>query len=196
MLFIIKSTIDRDSNHPYFFCQRIVDPVILELLPGEVVKYLPFKRKKTVSKKIHQFLTISGSILLVLGVIRLYRVIRMHETDPLFAPHLLGASLSAWISYSLLKIGRNKKVLDRKGAISLIRSGSVLLAIWGYRFYLFLKNPSETGTPMQAYLAPFYVVFGTIVMCVGLKISRGIRKQMRESAALLSEEIAKKETAH
>ncbi len=50
--------------------------------------------------------------------------------------------------------------------------------------------------PMQAYLAPFYVVFGTIVMCVGLKISRGIRKQMRESAAALSEEIVKKEPAH
>ncbi len=135
--------------------------------------------------RLHRFLASSGSILLVLGSIRLYRVIRMHEEDPLFAPHLLGASLSTWIAYSLLQIGLNKKELNRKGAISLIRSGSVLLAIWSYRLYLLLKNPSATGVPLQVYIAPFYVVFGSLVMCVGLKISRGIRKKAKEEQAEL-----------
>ncbi len=147
-------------------------------------------------KKIHRFLVISGSILLTLGIIRLYRVIRMHESDPLFAPHLLGASLSAWIAYVLLKIGLKRMPLDRKGAIRLIRSGSILLAIWGYRFFLFLKNPGNEGMPLQVYLAPFYVIFGTIVMCLGLKVSRGLRKQMRESAKALSEEMLQKEATH
>lgn len=140
-------------------------------------------------KKIHRFLVISGTILLGLGIIRLYRVIRMHEHDPLFAPHLLGASLSAWISYSLLKIGLEKREFNRKGAIRLIRSGSILLGIWGYRFFLFLKNPDTGGTPLQIYLAPLYVVVGTIVMCLGLKVSRVIRKQMREKTKTLSEEV-------
>lgn len=140
-------------------------------------------------KKIHRFLVISGSILLILGIIRLYRVIRMHEEDPLFAPHLLGASLSAWIAYALLKIGLEKRELDRKGAIRLIRSGSILLGIWGYRFFLFMKNPGNDGMPLQIYLAPLYVIFGTIVMCLGLKVSRTIRKQMREDAKTLSEKV-------
>lgn len=147
-------------------------------------------------KKIHRFLVISGGILLVLGIIRLYRVIRMHEEDPLFAPHLLGASLSAWIAYSLLKTGLKKRKLKRKGAIKLIRSGSILLVIWGYRFFLFMKNPGTDSTPLLIYLAPLYVVFGTIVMCLGLKISRTIRKQMRESGKVLSEEIVQKEATH
>lgn len=140
-------------------------------------------------KKIHRFLVISGGILLGLGIIRLYRVIRMHEHDPLFAPHLLGASLSVWISYSLLKIGLEKREFNRKGAIRLIRSGSILLGIWGYRFFLFLRSPETDGTPLQIYLAPLYVVFGTIVMCLGLKVSRVIRKEMREKTETLSEEV-------
>ena len=141
-------------------------------------------------KKIHRFLVISGGILFVLGIIRLYRVIRMHEEDPLFAPHLLGASLSAWIAYYLLKIGLEKHEFNRKKAIRLIRSGSILLGIWGYRFFLFLKNPNGiNGTPLQIYLAPLYVVFGTIVMCLGLKISRMIRKQVRENGTSFSEEV-------
>lgn len=140
-------------------------------------------------KKIHRFLVVSGTILLGLGIIRLYRVVRMHEQDPLFAPHLLGASLSAWIAYSLFKIGREEREFDRKGAIRLIRSGSILLGIWGYRFFLFLKNPGTGNTPLQIYLAPFYVIFGTIVMVLGLKISRTIRKQIRENADTLSKEV-------
>lgn len=147
-------------------------------------------------EKIHRFLVLSGSLLLTLGIIRLYRVIRMHEEDALFAPHLLGASLSTWIAYSLLKTGLKKRELNRKGAISLIRSGSVLLAIWGYRFFLFLKHPNNAGAPLQAYIAPFYVVFGTMVMCLGLKVSRGIRRKMRENTATLSEEIIQKDPAH
>lgn len=182
---------------PRIFCQRDTCVLIfLNSFQKRCYTQALFREGCGVSKKIHTFLTVSGSILLALGVIRLYRVIRMHEQDPLFAPHLLGAFLSAWISYSLLKTGLRKGALDRKRAISLIRSGSILLAIWSYRFYLFLKNPGDSGLPMQAYLAPLYVVFGFIVMCLGLKISRGIRRKMRESAAALSEKIIEKEPAH
>jgi len=144
-------------------------------------------------KNIHRFLVISGSILLMLGTIRLYRVIRMHEHDPLFAPHLLGASLSAWIAYSLLKTGLKKRTLNRRGAIRLIRSGSILLGIWSYRFFLFVKSPGNAGTPLQVYLAPLYVIFGTIVMCLGLKVSRGIRKQISESADEISKSLVQEE---
>ncbi len=184
----------------FFFVNAPAPSDSLEFFTTGMVHYFPFYTffeggYASVSKKIHQFLITSGSILLILGIIRLYRVIRMHQEDPLFAPHLLGASLSAWISYSLLKIGLKKKELNRKGAISLIRSGSVLLAIWSYRFYIFLQTPGNSTLPIQAYLAPFYVVFGTIVMCIGLKISRGIRKNMKESALALSEEITKKDHA-
>ncbi len=92
-------------------------------------------------KKIHRFLVISGAILFVLGIIRLYRVIRMHEEDPLFAPHLLGASLSAWIAYSLLKIGLKKREFNRKRAIRLIRSGSIFTGHLGLPLFPVSKKP-------------------------------------------------------
>ena len=136
----------------------------------------------------------------MVGGVRFYRVVRGHAEDPRFAPHLLVSLLSLWIASSILRVGLKKKVLNKKGAISLIRSGSILLAIWGYRFFLFLKHPGETGIPFQAYLAPFYMVFGTIVMCSGLKVSRHLRregrqKQMNSSKVLsphLKEEAIKK----
>jgi len=127
------------------------------------------------SRKIQRFLVVSGWVLLGVGSIRLYRLLRHHAEDERFAPHLLVAALSLWIASSIIRVGLRKKMLNKRSAISLIRSGSILLTIWGYRLVLHLRNADGNGLPLQAYLAPIYIVFGTIVMCVGLKISRQIR---------------------
>jgi len=121
---------------------------------------------------------------LFIGSIRLYRVIRAHEGNEHFAPQLLVAALSVWIATSILKVGMRKKALNKKSAIRLIRSGSILLAIWGYRLTLLIRETSGGDLPLQAYLAPFYIVIGTAVMCSGLKVSRGLRKKDQAEASL------------
>lgn len=133
------------------------------------------------SLRLQRFLIISGWVLLGVGAIRLYRLIRTHAEDQLFAPHLLVTMLSIWIASSILRVGLGKKAVSKRGAISLIRSGSILLAIWSYRLVLNLRNVPEAGLSLKTYLAPFYIVFGTIVMCVGLKISRGLRRNSQET---------------
>ncbi len=131
------------------------------------------------SLRFQRFLLGSGWLLLLVGSIRLYRVIRAHEGNEHFAPQLLVAVLSVWIATTILKVGRRKRVLNLKDAIRLIRSGSILLVIWGYRLTLILRESSDGGLPLQAYLAPVYIVVGTAIMCAGLKVSRGIRKKRR-----------------
>ncbi|MFQ5779832.1 MAG: hypothetical protein ACE5HN_03485 [Nitrospiria bacterium] len=133
------------------------------------------------SLRLRRFLTISGWVLLGIGSIRFYRVLRSHAEDPRFAPHLLVALLSLWIASSILRVGVQQKEVTRKGAISLIRSGSILLMIWSYRLYLSLKKMPQAEIPLHLYLAPFYIVFGTVVMVVGLRISRSLRKKAQQA---------------
>ncbi|MBN4054587.1 hypothetical protein JYT87_02645 [Nitrospira defluvii] len=136
------------------------------------------------SFRLRRFLIVSGWVLLGVGTIRFYRLIRTHVENEYFAPHLLVTSLSIWIATSILRIGLKKKEPNKRSAISLIRSGSILLMIWSYRLVLYLRNPGEVALPLQAYLAPFYIVFGTVIMCVGLKISRGLRKNTAQMASI------------
>jgi len=135
------------------------------------------------SSRLSRFLTVSGWVLLSVGGIRFYRVLRSHAEDPKFAPHLMVTLLSLWIASSILRVGLRKKALSKRVAITLIRSGSILLMIWSYRFYLSLKASPGSGTAFLLYLSPFYIVFGSIVMCAGLRISRILRS---DSAVAIS----------
>lgn len=154
------------------------------------------------SKTIRRFLIGSGWVLSAMGLIRVYRLIRSHGEDPLFAPQLLLTLLSLWIASSILRVGLRNKEMTRKGAIALIRSGSVLATIWGYRLYLVLNRKQDlVDVRIQFYFALFYLLFGMVVMCLGLKISRGLRKKRIEaspstdasfSSAAFSDDLTKK----
>ncbi len=100
----------------------------------------------------------------------------MHEEDHFFAPHLLLTSLSLLISWSVIKVGLSDQEMTRKQAISLIRSGSILLMVWGYRFYLLATSVQ----PASYLLAGMNMLMGTVVMCTGLKISRAIEGKERD----------------
>ncbi len=136
------------------------------------------------SVRFQRFLLGSGWLLLFVGSIRLYRVIRTHEGNEHFAPQLLVATLSVWIATSILKVAMRKKAMNKNSAIRLIRSGSVLLAIWAYRLSLILRETSGNDLPLQAYFAPIYIVTGTAIMCAGLKVSRGLRKGSHTNASV------------
>jgi len=127
------------------------------------------------TKHIRHFLIGAGVVLSLGGGVRFYRVIRTHTKDHFFAPHLLLASLSLYIAWKVLKIGMQKEERRRKEAISLIRSGSILMVIWGYRLFLLTKEKMMQGISIAPVLAMLYVVMGTAVMCVGLKISQSLK---------------------
>ncbi len=128
------------------------------------------------TKQIQYFLIGAGVILSFGGGVRLYRVIRNHTEDHFFAPHLLLASLSLFIAWKVFKIGLNNEEKTRKMAISLIRSGSILMMIWSYRLYLLLRGAvPEAGLMISPIVTILYAVMGTAIMCVGLKISRSLR---------------------
>ena len=128
------------------------------------------------TKQIQYFLIGAGVILSFGGGVRLYRVIRNHTEDHFFAPHLLLASLSLFIAWKVFKIGLNNEEKTRKMAISLIRSGSILMMIWSYRLYLLLRGAvTEAGLMISPIVTILYAVMGTAIMCVGLKISRSLR---------------------
>ncbi len=142
------------------------------------------------SSRLSRFLTVSGWVLLSVGSIRFYRVLRGHAEDPKFAPHLLVTLLSLWIASSILRVGLRKKELSKRVAITLIRSGSILLMIWSYRFFLSIKTMSQTGSSFLLYLSPFYIVFGSVVMCAGLRISRTLRKNGAVAASSPKQSLA------
>ena len=133
-----------------------------------------------------------------MGVIRIYRLLRLHAEEHFFTPQLLAASVSFWMATSILRVAMQKKEMTRKGAIPLIRSGSVLLAIWSYRLYQILKkSPAPLETRISVYLAFIYIILGTVVMLLGLRISRTLRKTTgsltpSSPMAALSENPAKK----
>lgn len=142
------------------------------------------------SSRLSRFLTVSGWVLLSVGGVRFYRVLRSHAEDPRFAPHLLVTLLSLWIASSILRVGLGKKEVTKKGAISLIRSGSILLMIWSYRLFLSLKANPQSGSAFLLYLSPFYMVFGAVVMCAGLRISRTLRKNGAAAVSSLKQSLA------
>lgn len=123
------------------------------------------------TKQIRYFLIGAGLLLSLGGGVRLYRVIRGHTEDYFFAPHLLLSSVSLYIAWKVVAIGLQNEEMTRKTAISLIRSGSLLAIIWGYRLFLLSKTRPESGLITVTIL---YVVMGTAIMCVGLKINRAI----------------------
>lgn len=135
------------------------------------------------SKRAQRFLTGSGLILLIVGLVRIYILFRSRSDDPFFAPHLLVILLSLWIASSILRVGLRKKEMTPRAALTLIRSGSILLMIWSYRFYLVIKT---VRTPIDfkahLYLAFLYMVMGTLVMLFGLRTSRALRRQAAKAA--------------
>jgi len=131
------------------------------------------------------FLIGAGSILFIGSGIRFYRLIRTHTENYFFAPNLLSALLSVWIAWKVVKVGLENNVITRKGAITLIRSGSLLLMIWGYRLYLLVSTRDGIGA-VSANLnlalgwAVVYTILGTGIMLLGLRISRSLRMNPTE----------------
>jgi hypothetical protein len=110
-----------------------------------------------------------GVGLLGLACVRLYRLIRTHLENPLFAPQLVWPCLSLWIASSVIRIGRRSGEPTFKEAITLIRSGSLLLGIWGYRVY----RDWQAASPV--YLDTLYAILGGVIMLLGLKTSRALQ---------------------
>ncbi|MFY9270224.1 MAG: hypothetical protein WAO55_10820 [Candidatus Manganitrophaceae bacterium] len=137
------------------------------------------------SKRVQRFLAASGFLLCIVGLMRVYALFRARTDDPFFAPHLMVTLLSVWIATSILRVGLGKKEITPRAALSLIRSGSILLMIWSYRLYLVSKS-MRTPIDLRAhfYLAFFYMVLGTFVMLLGLKTSRSLRRKAAEAVAL------------
>ena len=132
---------------------------------------------------IRYFLIGTGLLLLMGSGIRFYRLIRTHTENYFFAPNLLFALLSLWIAWKVFKVGLENSAITRKGTISLIRSGSVLMMIWGYRFYLLITAQPKVGAPeggldLSLGLSIFYHVLGGLVMLLGLYISRSVNTEM------------------
>jgi hypothetical protein len=131
------------------------------------------------AKWIRQALLGVGVVLLTGSGVRLYRLVRTHTGDYFFAPHFLLTFLSLLISWSIIKVALRHDDMTRKTAISLIRSGSILLALWGYRLYLLamgstLQNGGQESASFSSVLAVVNIVMGTVVMVIGLKVSRAI----------------------
>jgi hypothetical protein len=129
------------------------------------------------------FLIGAGSILFIGSGIRFYRLIRTHTENYFFAPNLLSALLSVWIAWKVVKVGLGNNVITRKGAITLIRSGSLLLMIWGYRLYLLVSTKEGIGAVsvnLALGLAIVYTILGTGIMLLGLRISRSLRMNPTE----------------
>ncbi len=125
--------------------------------------------------RVRQVATALGVALLVATSVRSYRLIRSHIENPLFAPQILLVALSFWIATSVVRVGRGEGALTLKEAIVLIRSGSLMLAIWGYRLYqsthaATLSKPQEGMGVNLAYMA-----IGAAIMILGLTVSRSIR---------------------
>ena len=134
------------------------------------------------TERIRYFLIGMGLILVIGSGIRLYRLIRAHTENYFFAPNLLSALLSLWIAWKVLKVGWQNQEITRKGAITLIRSGSILMMIWGYRLYLLFAQHKvdilSVDSRLSSGLAIFYVVLGTSIMCIGLRMSRSMRQSL------------------
>lgn len=150
------------------------------------------------SDRVRRFLKGAGWLLLAMGVIRIYRLLRLHAEEHFFTPQLLAASVSIWMATSIIRVAVQKKEMTRKGAIPLIRSGSVLFGIWSYRLYQLLKKaPSPLETKLSVYLAFVYIVLGGTVMILGLRISRVLRARTAAAVgaaplSVLAEDPAKK----
>jgi hypothetical protein len=116
-----------------------------------------------------------GVALLIATSVRSYRLIRSHAENPLFAPQILLVSLSLWIATSVVRVGRGEGAVTLKEAIVLIRSGSLMLVIWGYRLYQSTHAASlqKLQEGMGVNLA--YMAIGTAIMILGLTVSRSIR---------------------
>jgi hypothetical protein len=129
------------------------------------------------TRRVQRFLIGSGSIFLFVSLIRFYLLTVVYPTDRYFALHFMVTLLSLVIAGAVLKVGFEGNRITRRSALSLIRSGSILLMIWGYRLCLILRAVrSPFDLKPHFYLAVFYVISGTFVMFVGLRLSRGLRR--------------------
>lgn len=128
------------------------------------------------TRRVKRFLICSGAVFLLVGVFRLYLLISSYQTEEHFTIRFLVTLLSLVIARSILKVGLLGDRITRRSAIALIRSGFILLIIWGYRFYLVLPTlRSSMELQPNLFLATFYMISGTIVMLVGLRLSRKLR---------------------
>jgi len=125
------------------------------------------------TQRLQQFLTMTGVVFLFVACLRFYLLLSAGRSDPFFVRHGFVNLLSLLVAGAILRVGRSKAPVTRRSAISLIRSGSVLATVWGFRLILILRSQrSPLELKASLYLALFYVVSGTVVMLVGLRLSR------------------------
>jgi len=128
-------------------------------------------------RRVQWFLVGAGVVFGLVGFFRFYLLLSSAGSDRFFLPHFLVNLLSLAIAAVILRVGLLGDRVSRRSALSLIRSGSILLMIWGYRLYLVLRTDrTALELPAHLYLAVFYVVSGTVVMLVGLRLSRRLRR--------------------
>jgi hypothetical protein len=125
--------------------------------------------------RVRQIATALGVALLVATGVRSYRLIRSHIENPFFAPQILLVALSFWIATSVVRVGRGEGAVTLKEAIVLIRSGSLMLAIWGYRLYQSTHAATVSKSQERLGVNLAYMAIGTAVMILGLTVSRSIR---------------------
>ncbi len=125
------------------------------------------------TQKIRPVAAILGWILCIMAGIRGYRLVRFHLGNSLFSPQMFSTGLSFWIATSMLRVGRSKGEASLKEAVTLIRSGFLLMVIWGYRFYQAGNAPKRGMAALS--LDILYPLLGAATMITGLVVSRSIR---------------------
>lgn len=132
------------------------------------------------TREIKTFVISSGIILIAMALWRLYFLLLDRANDQYFTPHLLVTILSIIIGGAILRVGIIGYKATRRNALSLIRNGSIISMIWGYRLYLILRTVEGRLLRSHLYLAIIYITLGLLVMSAGLKVSRKL-KEVRSS---------------
>lgn len=137
------------------------------------------------TRGIRFFIISSGIILIAMALWRLYFLFLDRANDQYLAPHLSVTILSLFIGSAILRVGIIGYKATRRNALSLIRNGSIISMIWGYRLYLILRTVEGRLLKSHIYLAIIYIVFGFLVMSAGLRVSRRLRKTLLNSYIIL-----------
>lgn len=137
------------------------------------------------TRGIRVFILSSSIILILMALWRLYFIFLDRANDQYFAPHLLVTILSLLIGGAILRVGLIGYKATRRNALSLIRNGSIISMIWGYRLYLILRTVEGRLLKSHIYLAIIYIVLGFLVMSAGLRVNRRLRKTLLNSYIIL-----------
>jgi len=132
------------------------------------------------SRSVRIFLMVTGAIIFGAWGFRLSVLFRHWETDPFALIHLVHLLISVGIGAFLFRMGMRGSRASARDYAGVMIGAVFTIIVWGNRWIGLITGPSGGDTRERAHLhlSSLFLVLGCLLLVIGWRGGRGVRREV------------------